>query len=214
MQQFLTENLVHVASLFTLVCYLFRNQIRLRAFAATGDALLSLYYYLNFNPPLWNPMVWTLVNVVINSTMILLILRDGRASEMSDDELHLFRQLPSLSPGQFRKLLKIGKWHKNCPATVLTKEGEQLDHLHYVLQGPLQITKASRIINIEPRLFIGELAFLRKRPATATVSAGEGAHYISWTHADLQKLLDKDIDLNSALRQILGLDMAEKMANS
>ena len=214
MQQFLTENLVHVASLFTLVCYLFRNQIKLRAFAAAGDALLSLYYYANFNPPLWNPMVWTLINVVINTTMILLILRDGRASDMTDDELNLFRQLPSLSPGQFRKLLKIGKWHKNGPATVLTTEGESLEHLHYVLQGPVQITKAGRIINIEPRLFIGELAFLRKRPATATVSTGEGAHYISWSHTDLQKLLNKDLDLNSTLRQILGLDMAEKMANS
>jgi Popeye protein conserved region len=120
LQHFLTENLVHIASFCTLVCYLFRNQIKLRAFAATGDALLSLYYYANFDPPLWNPMVWTLINVVINSTMILLIIRDGRASDMSDDELNLFRQLPSLSPGQFRKLLKIGKWHKNGPATVLT----------------------------------------------------------------------------------------------
>ena len=214
MQHFLAQNLVHVAAVFTLVCFLFRNQIKLRAFAAIGDLLLSLYYYVAFDQPLWNPMIWSLLNVVINTVMIILILRDGRAFEMSDDEMHLFRNLPSLSPGQFRKLLKIGTWHKDDAETVLTQEGEALKKLYYVLQGPLQLTKAGRQAAIEPRLFIGELAFLRQRPATASVSAGEGAHYISWDHDDLKKLLEKDSDLNNALQQILGRDMAEKMANS
>jgi CRP-like cAMP-binding protein len=214
LQQFIIQNLVHVAAIFTLVCFLFRNQIKLRIFAVLGDALAATYYFTAFDVPLWNSMAWNILNVLINSVMIVLILRDGRAFEMSEDEMHLFRQLPSLSPGQFRKLLKIGKWHKDGAAVVLTQEGEALDHLHYVLQGPLQLAKAGRVTNVEPRLFIGELAFLRKRPATATVSAGEGAHYISWAHEELKKLLDKDPDLNNVLQQILGRDMAEKMANS
>ena len=214
MQDFIAQNLVHVAAVFTLVSFLFRNQIKLRIFAALGDTLATIYYFTAFDVPLWNSMMWTTMNVIINTTMIALIIRDGRVFEMTDDEMNLFRQLPSLSPGQFRKLLKIGSWHKQESTTVLTTEGEAVNHLHYVLQGPLQLSKAGRLSTIEPRLFIGELAYLRKRPATATVSAGEGAHYISWPHDDLKKLLDKDLDLNNALQQILGRDMAEKMANS
>ena len=114
LQYFLTQNLVHVASLCTLVCYLFRNQIKLRAFAAAGDALLSLYYFTAFEQPLWNPMVWTIVNVVINCGMIVLLLRDGRVYDMTDDEMSLFRNLDSLSPGQFRKLIKISKVFDDC----------------------------------------------------------------------------------------------------
>ncbi len=170
----LTQNLVHVAALFTLFCFLFRDQIKLRVFAAIGDLLLSVYYYLAFAEPLWNPMVWSLMNVAINTVMILLILRDGREGGMSDDELSLFRNLDVLTPGQFRKLAKVGKWHLVDDTTTLTTENENLAQLFYVLSGKVNILKANRNLEVAPKLFIGELAFLRKRPATATVTVDAG----------------------------------------
>ena len=214
MQHFLTQNLVHVASLCTLVCYLFRNQIKLRAFAATGDALLSIYYYTAFDQPLWNPMVWTVINVFINSYMIVAILRDGRVTPMSDDELSLFRNLEKLTPGQFRKLISKGTWHKAAETLTLAKDGETLDKLYYVLDGNVMISKAGRSFKVEPKLFIGELAFLRGRPATATVQVEPGAHYMSWQQSDLKALMQSNDDMKNALNLLLSRDMAEKMANS
>jgi Cyclic nucleotide-binding domain len=211
---FLTQNLVHVAALFTLLCFLFRDQIKLRVFAAIGDLLLSVYYYAAFAEPLWNPMVWSLMNVVINTVMILLILRDGREGGMSDDELSLFRNLDVLTPGQFRKLAKIGAWHRAEHVATLTTEGEKLDALFYVLSGQVNILKSNRSIEVSPKLFIGELAFLRKRPATATVTVNADAHYISWDHDDLEKLFRRDEDLRTAMHLLMGRDVAEKMAKS
>jgi hypothetical protein len=211
---FIAQNLVHVAALFTLFCFLFRDQIKLRIFAAIGDVLLSVYYYVAFDPPLWNPMVWSLLNVVINTVMIILIVRDGREGGMTDDELSLFRNLDSLSPGQFRKLAKQGVWHRATEARVLTTEGQDLDTLYYVLTGDVTVRKAERDLNVQPKLFIGELAFLRKRPATATVTVSHEAHYISWDHADLEKLFRGNDDLRNAMYILMGRDVAEKMANS
>jgi hypothetical protein len=211
---FLTQNLVHVAALFTLFCFLFRDQIKLRGFAAIGDLLLSLYYFVAFPEPLWNPMVWSLLNVVINTVMILLILKDGREGGMSDDELSLFRNLDVLTPGQFRKLAKIGTWHRAEAVTTLTREGEKLDVLYYVLNGTVTVIKAGRSLTVDPKLFIGELAFLRQRGATATVTAAEASHYISWDHDDLQNLFRRDDDLRTAMHLLMGRDVAEKMANS
>jgi hypothetical protein len=99
----IAQNLVHASAVFTLLCFLFRDQVRLRSFAIAGDVLLSLYYAVAFPTPLWNAMAWSLLNVAINLVMIALILRDGREGTMSDDELTLFRNLDTLSPGQFRK---------------------------------------------------------------------------------------------------------------
>jgi Cyclic nucleotide-binding domain len=202
---FITQNLVHVAALFTLLCFLFRDQIKLRVFAAIGDLLLSLYYYVAFTVPLWNPMVWSL---------LLLILRDGREGGMSDDELSLFRNLDTLSPGQFRKLARRGTWARAEDPVTLTTENHPLDTLFYVLSGEVNIHKAGRDLAVQPRLFIGELAFLRNRPATATVTVSSDAHYISWTHDDLEKLFRRSEELRSAMQIMLGRDMAEKMANS
>ncbi len=211
---FIAQNLVHVAALFTLLCYLFRNQIRLRIFASLGDLLLSVYYYVAFPVPLWNPMVWSLLNVIINTVMILLILRDGREGGMSDEELSLFRNLPSLTPGQFRKLAKAGTWHHADETVTLTTEGDKPDRLHYVLDGTIAILKADRSIAVAPNLFIGELAYMRKRPATATVVVSGNAHYISWLHDDLESLFKRNDDLRTAMILLLGRDVAEKMAKT
>jgi hypothetical protein len=211
---FLAQNLVHVAALFTLFCFLFRDQVKLRIFAAIGDLLLSAYYYVAFDQPLWNPMVWSLLNVVINTVMIILIVRDGREGGMSDDELSLFRNLDALSPGQFRKLAKQGTWHQNEDAVTLTRDGENLGTLYYVLSGTVTVRKGDRDLTVGPKLFIGELAYLRKMPATATVTLAKAAHYISWTHADLEKLFRSNEDLRNAMYVLLGRDVAEKMAKS
>jgi CRP-like cAMP-binding protein len=211
---FATQNLVHVAALFTLFCYLFRDQIKLRIFAAMGDLLLSVYYYVAFPIPLWNPMVWSLLNVVINTGMILLILRDGREGGMSDDELQLFRNLETLTPGQFRKLAKAGTWHKADDTTKLTIEGETLSQLFYVLGDTIEIIKANRNIPVPPNLFIGELAYMRKRPATATVTVSGGARYVSWSHEDLESLFKRNDDLRTAMTLLMGRDVAEKMART
>lgn len=214
LHNFLAQNLVHVAAVFTLLCFLFRDQIKLRIFAAIGDLLLSIYYYVAFAEPLWNPMVWSVLNILINTTMILLILRDGREGGMSDDELSLFRNLDTLSPGQFRKLVKHGTWARAEEPVTLTTEGQQLENLHYVLSGKVSIQKAGRTLDVQPRLFIGELAFLRKRPATATVTVSSDAHYMSWSHEDLEKLFRRNEELRTSMQLMLGRDMAEKMANS
>ncbi|MCA0432195.1 MAG: popeye domain-containing protein [Proteobacteria bacterium] len=214
MVHIIEQNLVHVAALFTLVCYLFRDQIKLRIFAALGDAILSLYYYFAFTVPLWDAMVWTILNVVINVAMIGLILRDGRIFQMTDSELSLYQDMQGLTPGQFRILLKQGTWHTAEEPMLLTTEGEKPDRLYYVLNGAVTIEKAGRSFPVDSRIFIGELAFLRKKPATATVRVGEGATYISWAADDLDKLFKRNDDMRNAMNAIINRDMAEKVANA
>lgn len=208
------QSLVHVAAIFTLVCFLFRDQIKLRIFAAMGDILLSAYYCLAFPEPLWNPLVWSVMNVVINTTMILIILQDGRVLQMSDDEMTLFRNLPSLSPGQFRKLMKKAEWHRTEDRQTLTSEAEDLHDLYYVLEGPVTITKAGRDTVVDPRIFIGEIALLRDSPASASVSVGAGSVYVKWRQHDLKSMFKANEDFRTAFSNLLNSDMAGKVARA
>jgi Cyclic nucleotide-binding domain len=211
---FLIQNLVHVAAIFTLVCFMFRDQIKLRAFAALGDGLLSAYYYLAFPEPLWNPMYWSIANVAINVGMIVILLREHRMSLLSDNEMTLFRCLETLTPGQFRKLLKIATWHDVEDPVQLTTEGEVPDRLYYILSGNVLIGKQGRVLEREPKLFIGEIAFLRDKTATATVTTAANSLYVSWEQAELRALLRKNEDLKNAMGALLSTDMADKVANS
>lgn len=208
------DNLVHLAAIATLVCYLFRDQIKLRSFAVLGDLLLSAYYYFAFSVPLWTPLYWSIANVLINAGMIILLLRDRRMSLLSDNEMRLFRGLETLSPGQFRKLLKRATWHELEEESQLTTEGEMLDTLYYVLDGKVSIGKQGRILEAGPMLFIGEIAFLRDKAATATVRTAASSLYVSWKQAELRELFRKDDDLKNAMGSLLSADMADKVARS
>ncbi len=206
--------LVHIGALLYLVCFLFRDQIVLRALAIAGDVTYSAYYLGGTDQPLWNAIYWNVLTVLVNVVMIGIILRDSRLSRFTDDELAMFRNLRGLSPKHFRALLKIGTWTRSAGTDTLTEAGQPVGRLHYVLEGKVAIGKGERTITSGPAVFIGELAFLRDKPATATVSVAPGALYMSWPRGALQAALVKDESLKNALAALLNADMAEKVANA
>jgi Cyclic nucleotide-binding domain len=208
------QNLIHVGALFYLVCFLFRNQILLRCFAILGDMAYTAYYFGAADQPLWNAMFWSGTNIMINIFMILLIWNDGRARSLTDNELKLYRSMNALTPGEFRKLTAIGKWRTATEDIALTKEGENLSELYYILEGEVDIEKSGRKIEVKPELFIGEIAYLLKKPATATVTLKKGSLYIAWPHATLTKTFAKQESLKNALSTLLSADLATKVARS
>ncbi len=206
--------LVHLGAILYLVCFLFRDQILLRSFAIAGDFAYMAYYFTVADQPLWGAIFWNIPNIGINLAMIYLIMRDSRTTSFTDDELNLYRSMGTMAPGDFRKLVKLGTWQRASMTTELTREGQPLDHLHYILEGAIDIEKANRKVVVKPPLFIGEIAFLKNAPATATVKALPGTLYMTWTHAALTKAQAKHDSLKTAMAAALNTDLAGKLARS
>jgi hypothetical protein len=205
-------HLIHLGAILYLICFLFRDQILLRSFAILGDFAYMAFYFTAAGQPLWSAIAWIIPNVGINIVMIFLILRDRQMMPLSDDEMSLFQNLRGLNPGQFRRLIKLGKWQRVEEETQITEEGKDLDRLYYVLSGDVEVDKGGRKIKVEPAVFIGELAYLRKKPATATVRVKPGAVFVSWAHASLEQVTKKDDGLAAVLGTLLSNDLAEKVA--
>ena len=179
-----------------------------------GDLVYTLFYYGAGESPYWHAMYWSLINFSVNAVMVWLIVRDTRSHSLSDDELKLYRNLGSLTPGEFRRLVALGKWEKATTQTTLTFEGQAPDKLYYVLDGELQIEKSGRQIAVKPGLFIGEIAYLLQKPATATVTVKPGTVYMSWSRQGLAKAFEKHESLKHSLGSLLSADLAEKLARS
>jgi hypothetical protein len=205
-------HLIHLGAILYLICFLFRDQILLRSFAILGDFAYMAFYFTAAGQPLWSAIAWIIPNMGINIVMIFLILRDRQMMPLSDDEMSLFQNLRGLNPGQFRRLIKMGKWQRVDEETQITEEGKDLDRLYYVLSGDVEVDKAGRKIKVEPAVFIGELAYLRKKPATATVRVKPGAVFVSWAHSSLEQVTKKDDGLAAVLGTLLSNDLAEKVA--
>lgn len=206
--------LVHVGAVLYLICFLFRDQLLLRSFAIAGDLAYMAYYFIVASEPLWDAIFWSIPTIGINVVMIWLIMRDRRTASFSEDELKFYGRLPSIEPGDFRKLLRAGKWVTAGADTVLTRQGEKPDHVYFVLEGEVDVDKSGRKIPVKAGIFVGELAFLSDRPATATVSVAPKTLYYSWPREALQKARDKDQQLAGAIGSILNADLADKLARA
>jgi hypothetical protein len=207
-------NLIHIGALCYLVCFLFRDQLWLRIFAVLGDLVYTGFYFTAADLPLWGAMIYSVMNMIINMIMIAFILQDRRMMPLNDNDLRLYQSFNGMAPGDFRRLSKIGKWQTAERDETLTIEGQSLHELYYVVDGELNITKGNRQIAVNPGLFIGEIAYLKNTPASATVIAKAGSHYISWRHSELRDITIRHDSLNQSLSNLLSADLAVKVAKS
>ena len=212
---FVKENIVHFGAALYLVGFLFRDQILLRTLVIAGDLVYISYFYFAPQEPLWGGIFWSVVFTLVNAVMIAQILADRTPFRMSVEELQLFSFLETLTPGEFRQLIKVGRWITAPEATVLAEENQPLENLYYVLEGHIIIEKSGYAPRrIEPRAFIGEVAFLLPRPASATVTVAAGARYLVWDNAALRRQQLRAPSLAIALSAALNKDMAVKVARS
>ncbi len=211
---FVSQNIVHVGAMLCLLGFLFRNQLILRLLVLGGDCVYILYYYFAPEVPLWGAIFWSSMFTVVNIAMIWLIIVDEKHFSLPASERKLFDLLVDLTPGQFRKLLKAGRQEVTAAPLVITRENEPLHELYFVSAGRVVIEKGGRRVASDAKTFIGEIAFLLARSATATVTMEAGCQYCVWDSKALHRLLDGNSALKNALSAAMNRKLAEKVAQA
>jgi CRP-like cAMP-binding protein len=151
---------------------------------------------------------------IVNVTMIWLIFFDQVQFSLPANDRKLFDLLQDLTPGQFRKLLKVGRQDVAASPIVITKENEPLHQLYFVMDGKIAIEKGGHRVVSESKTFLGEIAFLLSRPATATVTLEPGCHYCVWDSKALHAVLAGNPALQTALSAAMNRKLAEKVAQA
>lgn len=211
---FSKDSIVHLAALCYLAGFLFRNQLLLRGLIIVGDIVYIAYFFFAPAEPLWGAIFWSALFVVVNIWMIAQIVMESRHFSLTPTERRLFDMLQDLTPGQFRALLKLGREGEAEAPMVITREGQALDKLYFVLSGDIGIEKAGRRAQTEAETFIGEIAFLLGRPATATVTLDTGCCYFVWNATELKKAMAAKPALGVALTAAMNRNLAMKVAKS
>jgi CRP-like cAMP-binding protein len=211
---FVGQNIVHVGALLYLLGFLFRDQLVLRGLIILGDLVYILYFYFAPDIPLWGGIFWSAMFTIVNVVMIWFIYLDEVQFSLPAHERKLFDLLVDLTPGQFRTFLKAGKQEVAASPLVITRENEPLNQLYFVTDGKVTIEKGGRRMVSEAKTFIGEIAFLLSRPATATVTLEPGCHYGVWDSNTLRNMLDGNPPLKLSLSAALNRKLAEKVAQA
>lgn len=205
--------LFHVSNLMAFLAFLLRDQLQLRLMMAISLFLQGLYYYAIPGGPFFDPLFWKVVSFAANLLMIVLVFGGRLDFGIPQDMRILYDKIRVLSPGQFRKLVKLSRRTHYSDAPLL-REGQPATELHYLLKGQCNIAKGKGAYPINAGVFLGEIAFLNNTPASATVKLAEGSECVTWNSAELQNLMQKDKAIDIAMRGIFNHDLAAKLASS
>jgi CRP-like cAMP-binding protein len=135
---------------------------------------------------------------------------------MSADEKQLFDAFETLSPGQFRRVLKLAQWRvaTEPEGTRLTHEAEPSGALFYVFEGIISVEKHGRQFRLPEGNFVGEVAYVLNRKTTTASVAPLGMRYVEWDCDALRALSVKYPNLGNALNALLTRDLAKKLTVS
>ena len=205
--------LYHLGAFVSVIALALRGQLALRVVLLASLFLYIADEYFNAATPEWPYIFWNALFAVINAIVIVELILDRTTYGFDAAEKELYADFVTLTPGEFRKLLRLAERRTASGTETLTTEGERPDHLFYVLDGEVEILKGGRHIQVEPPTFIGEIAFLRGSGASATVQAKPGARLLRWSSPRLHQHLAKHVPLKIAFNRLLSDDLALKVAN-
>lgn len=207
------SGLLLLGFLMKVAGFVVRDELVLRALVAGGLACDAAFYGLRPEPILQSVLA-NIALVSVNVALIVLILVERTTWRMSAQDIALFRQFPTLTPGQFRRLRPAMTRQRCAAGAELTREGAAVDRLMLVYSDCILIEKDGSRFPIAGPAFVGEIAFLTGHPSSATVTLPAGGEVIGLPIADLKRRMARAPALNNAMVALFGHELARKVADS
>ncbi|MEE4154178.1 MAG: cyclic nucleotide-binding domain-containing protein [Erythrobacter sp.] len=208
--------IIYLGAALLLLAYAIRDELRLRLMIIASTVVYIVYYYVIPGGPLWDPIVTSILMVGVNLWVLGQIALERTTLRLSEDEKRLFDAFETLTPGQFRRLLKLARWVRadDPDGTLLTREAEPSGSLFYIFDGVISVEKHGRPFRLPAGNFVGEVAYVLKRKTTTTSVAPEGVRYVEWDADALRRLSEQRPLLGNALNALLTRDLAKKLNSS
>ena len=208
------ESFVYIAFAFALAGYLARDELWLRLLMLAASANYLAYYYTATDEPLWNAILTSGALALVNLAVIGIVILERTTFTMSRQVASIYRSFDMLTPGQFRRLMRLGSVRAADGTVCLTTEGQPVDKLHFVTEGGVSVTKRGLRTEIPARIFVGEIAYATGRPATATVEVAPGSVWVEWDQDKLRRMTRRFPALGVALVAQFNVDLLGKVASS
>jgi hypothetical protein len=206
----------HLASVLTLLAYLVKDILWLRALTILACIAGIVFNYFVASTPLWPVINWNLIFIAINAVQIVLILRERRGVSFTEEESELYQTLfKNFAPFEFMKLLRLGEWKDAKEGQVLAVEKQSIDDIMLIYNGLLTVeSNGKQIAQLKDGNLVGEMSYVNDGIANATVRAIRPTRYLSWPKADLRHLLRRNPNMGHAMEQVFTSDLVRKLKPS
>jgi CRP-like cAMP-binding protein len=202
----------HLSYVLIAVSYWLTNMFWLRLVAVVGLSLEILYFWLSAGD-LRTGIGWDLIFISINLYQIYRIVKDRLSLRLPEPDRELLRSvLTGLDDAQIARLLMAGELCEIAEGTTLAEEDQPLGKLFFICAGRVRVTISGRkVSHLEKGNFVGEVAFLTEKPATATVIAEDAVRALVFETGKLNRFFRNEAEVAGLIYQLLGRELAYKM---
>ncbi|OUS16498.1 hypothetical protein A9Q97_02350 [Rhodospirillales bacterium 47_12_T64] len=207
------EILVGIGFLLTLIAFVISDILWLRIFTILAKLSMAIAALLPENGPLWLSFSGNMLLIAINLAHSSILIMERRRSSLSEEEQQLKdKAFPSMDRTFVKRLFSAATWHDYEKGQTLLIEGEYPEKLFLILEGKAFISLVhKRIGEIGPGQFAGEMSFLTRQSAGASVVTRKPTRCLVWKRSVVEELYKKDHDLQMILTAAIGMDLAGKI---
>lgn len=205
----------HLSYLLLAISYWLTRMFWLRVIAVAGIALEIAYFALS-GGDLRTGIAWNLIFILINLYQLYWLVRERLRARLPEAHAGVLRAaMKGLDDADIARLLGAGEVSSLQAGSVLATENEDLDRLFFICDGRVNVAIGGHLAGtMGSGSFVGEVAFMTGKPATATVTAEGPVKALIFNRARLTEFLRREEQLAGTLHRLLGRDLADKLKSS
>ncbi len=156
----------HTSFIMLAFGFMESDVVLLRSYAIGGIAASILFQYYRAQP-LWLPISWNVIFLLINGAMITALIQErAEASHLEPEEAEVFSECYDkfgVDPVDFMRVIRRAERRKISEGTILSKAGDPQKELHLVIDGRFKVYDPDGLSlgHIRKNQYIGSMAFLR-----------------------------------------------------
>jgi hypothetical protein len=209
------DALLHHLALFLVVVAIAMPTIGAVRWLALAAGLVGLFTTSAFAYDAAEGFWWALL--VLVAVVRLVLASTWRIGGRLTKEQQLFheRAVPALNAGQVRRLLAVGQWREVVPGTVLTRTGERIAELVFVVRGEVDVMVEGRKVGqVGSGELLGETGISTGEAAMATAVCATPVRYLGFEATRLYRLLDSHAELQDAVDLAIERSLRDKLNRS
>lgn len=171
--------------------------------------------FLGYRSPGMLPLIlFNLISILINVIQCLRIILEKRSVFLPNELRNLYNTVfQKMTTKEFMKIYQLSYSRVYKQGDILTIQGKPVSELIVIKKGCVQILKDDLIFKkLGEGYFIGEMSYLTKSPASATVIvADEDVECIQWNQERLNKLEYKNRELYEKFKESIVENLIKKI---
>ncbi len=206
----------HLAFGLIAFSFLVKDILYLRILSIFASLFSVLYNFYIPIEPMWLPIGWNIIFVIVNIYHISVIIYEKRPVDMTDKEKELYETMfKGLTPVEFLKITKVAEWKKfNTPLPIIT-QGKPVKDLILIYNGAVDVlVNDTKVAELKDGQFVGEMSFLTEKPATATCKVEHNAECLVWPQQDFKDLLKRNPSLYFTIQSLLSEQVSNNLVSS